>query len=141
MLRFSAILLASLFMVGCDSQPRGEIHGTVSYKDVPVQYAIVMVFGDDQRVYRADTDQSGSFRIPGIPYGKLRVAVQRPMRESEGPPIDDHLNAPGARTDSVDNRPKVPTIPSRYADPATSNLLVDVADEKQQFDIELNQVR
>lgn len=137
MLRLSAVIFVLISFVGCGGEPRGEIRGTVTYKDEPVEYAIVMAIGEDQNIYRADTDQLGSFRISGVPYGKQKVAVQRPMRESEAPPIEDHLDAPGAPSSSSTSQSKVPTIPVRYANPTTSDLLVTVSGEKTQYDIEL----
>ncbi len=138
MLRMSGILMACSVLVGCGGQSRGDIRGTVTYKGRPVAHAIVMVIAADQQVYRADTDASGNYSVSGVPYGTARVAVQRPMRESEGPPLDDHRNAPGAPTGPGKNRSRVPTIPGRYADPATSNLTVDLADNDHQFDIAMN---
>lgn len=136
--RMPLILMACLILVGCGGQPHGQIDGTVKYKGEPVPYAIVIVFADDQQVYRADTDQSGNFKVSGVPYGKARVAVQRPMLESEAPPIDDHKDAPGSQSSPIKNLPKIPTIPGRYADPKTSNLTVDLADANQRLDIDLN---
>jgi len=125
-------------IVGCGDQARGEIRGTVTYKGQPVPFAIVIVTAADNQVYRADTDVSGKYVISGVPYGTARVAVQRPMLESEAPPLDDHPDAPGAPTGNAKSLPKVPTIPARYSDPATSDLKVDLAAPRQEFEIKLN---
>lgn len=135
---FGLCTAACLTLIGCGDLPRGEIRGTITYKGQPVPNAIVMVLADDKQVYRADTDMAGAYCVSGVPYGTARVAVQRPMMESEAPPLDDHPNAPGAPTGWAKKLPKVPTIPNRYGDPATSNLTVELTSASQQFDIMLN---
>lgn len=74
-----AIVCAFLFV----EIPGGnELTGSVSSGGRPVVYGTVTVVASDDRVYTAPIRADGTYRIPAVPPGPVRVAVSSPNPKS-----------------------------------------------------------
>jgi len=78
-LALAAIVFAFLFV----EMPGGnELTGSVSSGGRPVVYGTVTVVASDDRVYTAPIRADGTYRIPAVPPGPVRVAVSSPNPRS-----------------------------------------------------------
>jgi hypothetical protein len=117
----------------------GTITGTVTFNGQAVTDGQVSFLAQDGTIVTSMIDSNGRYRIPQIPVGPAKITVYPPTdmaavgetiknlgkEKGKGPP---KLNAPP---------PAKSDIPSRYSDPNTSNLTVEVRRGEMTFDIPL----
>jgi hypothetical protein len=127
----SVVLLA-----GCSSpqKPENVLTGTVTYDGEPVREGRITLLGRDNRI-ATTTLKEGSYRIVDPPLGAVSVLVvsyPAPSGGIEGLPVPQQ----GQALCVVPPMPPV-RLPKRYAEPATSGLIVSIAPGEQQVNVSL----
>jgi hypothetical protein len=138
--------LALLPVIGCGPDDgigkRYPVSGTVTYQGKPVPRGTVTFTPEstEGRPAAADIDPDGSYTATtatpgdGMLPGKYRVsihAVESDMSVVKGKVGGTH------RVDLIAKAPKKALVPSKYADPSTSQLTVEVKPESNTFDFKL----
>lgn len=120
----------SLLLVGCNSEPTGEIvetvpaSGVLSFNGVPLEYYQVSFFPDSNRPAVGITDTEGKFTLgtngenDGAVVGTHRVAVTYVGKPSDNP--DE-----GIMEFSAPPPPKH-KVPGKYNAPDSSGLLLEI---------------
>ncbi|CAN5216717.1 hypothetical protein BH11PLA2_BH11PLA2_02670 [soil metagenome] len=143
--RFVFILL-SVILVGC-SGPQGRVHGVVTLDSQPLPDATVTFFSPNQLTYSVTTVADGSYELPGVVRGAMKVTVQMPPPRPTPRPAppsaftgettaDDNSKA-SRRTVTPLTPPNGPQLPERYGDPVTSGLAFEFTASDQRYDIAL----
>jgi hypothetical protein len=134
-----ALLVPSGFCAGCAQQPC-TVTGRVTFLGQPVTGGSVVLYGEGQFIVRGPIGADGTYTIPNVPRGPVRVAVAPPLRLPEGmrrkyptPPAINGPIVPDAESLTKD----FPTIPARYGVPEESGLAVTVENSVTEFDITL----
>ena len=128
--------IALLAAAGC-ADPTGHVTGTVVHRGQPLTGGRVTFLcdGKGRPVVTSPISESGSYEMPKLPVGKVRISVQTFKRQPKPPP--EKHPATGELIDNwEDYGPYVP-IPQRYAAPHTSGLEYTIKDGPQAFDIVL----
>jgi len=142
--RHVCLLLCSLFLfvaaAGC-APPRGEVKGTVTYKNEPVKTGTVTI-GNSQGKIEPD----GSYLVKDVEYGENKVLVVS-VNDDEMVAFAKKLSEAGKGAkfdkDGQVNMPKPPAkgfsyIPERYGNPATTDLKVTVGASITEYNITLS---
>ena len=115
------------------------VNGTVTLDGKPVDKAAVAFIGNEgARLATAQTDAAGKFTIRAA-MGKNVVTVGKasanpsPPPSSDGPQLMPSQGEYQAMMEKVKN-----DFPSRYADPKTSGLSVDVTDKTKDVEFALS---
>jgi hypothetical protein len=139
--------LALLPVTGCGPDDgigkRYPASGTVRYQGKPVPRGTLTFTPEttEGRPAAGDLDTDGTYTATtatpgdGMLPGKYRVsvnAVDRDMSVVKGKPGGIH------RVDLIAKAPKKALVPTKYADPSTSRLTVEVKPESNTFDFELS---
>jgi hypothetical protein len=137
----SAILVWAVLVAGCMDFPRGDVRGKVTYQGEPISLATLMFVTVDNQVYRADLSEDGSYAIPGVPLGKVRVAVQQalPMVKPRPDPVGPGVAAgPGGQEFIPGNlsTDMVP-LPEKYGHPDQSGLEFELTQAEQEWSVDL----
>jgi hypothetical protein len=149
-----AVLIAAA-IPGC-SEAHSRVYGKVQYQGKPLAGATVTFFGANNKTYTADTGPDGTYDLPAVVRGPLRVSVQlQPHRPTARPvPPEGRVGAGRSTGDPVaaakDNAareaapPPPPKsqaagvqLPARYADPNSSGLSLDLTEPEKKYDIDL----
>jgi hypothetical protein len=132
---------ACLLAAGC-APPKTTVTGKVTYRGRPVPWGAVTLIGGDGIAHPGALQADGSFTIPGVPVGRVKIGV-RSENPSPGMPLmrSGPAAPPPARQASIPAPVIKPTvewvpIPDRYADPDRSGLTGEVR-EGQPLTIEL----
>lgn len=141
-------VLLAVLLGGC-TRATGSVEGHVTYNGKPLPSGTVSFLTSDGRVETSRIAPDGSYHIPKIWVGEIRISVQTPdpKRLLRGPKssrqASDAAKVPdapeiaklAARRDAL----IVPSvaIPARYGDPEQSGLTYTVKQGEQTFDIEL----
>ena len=140
--RSRAVLFAllPLAFAGC-ARPPSALTGRVYFRDQPVTCGTVVVYCEGQRIVRGPIQPDGTYSVPNVPPGDVRIAVVPPLRMPEGfrlklatPPVHDGPIMPGSGRAADD---KFPAIPKRYGMPEESELTATVGRTSTEFDIRL----
>jgi hypothetical protein len=132
----SVLFFIGVFSVGCSSST--EVKGTVKYKGTPVAGGSITLVASDGTVHSGTLGPDGSFSIPGVPTGDVRVAVvaaiapsdPTPPKSPRGPagegvagrkPREPDPGAPPAPKKGTG-----PVVPTEYGDPRTSGLTATI---------------
>lgn len=144
--------LALLFtLTGCGDYPRGRVHGTVLYQGKPVTHAVITFLTKDNQAYRADIGKDGTYEVPNVVRGPVRVSIQQvapsvkprpdPDLKRKGPGVGEAKDDPAARAarDPAPSEPVPmgPMIPTKYADANTSGLSFELTGADQEWSIDL----
>jgi hypothetical protein len=146
---FAVLGLAFLFGPGCGG--RGEVSGKVTYDGQPIPWGRVFFHseGDKKEVLNSRI-VNGEYRIPNVPTGPVRIAVESfPApgggKGEEGDEGAGAKMAEGFKGMMKDRAPVAPSdvagkyleIPPDYADIEKSGLTYDVSRGSQVHDIPL----
>lgn len=139
-----ALGLMLLGAVGC-SESRVDVSGSVSFKGKPLAYGTVNAIASDQMVYRGSIQPDGTFVIPNVPAGPIKLGVYSPDPYFE-PPMSAETKAAIAereRKAGMIAAPKPPKgkwfpIPQKYSDPRTSGMEADVLAPTANVEFKLN---
>src|SRR5262245_32889412 len=128
--RFASLITLCLlgFVSGCGPSG-GTVSGKVTYRGKPVTMGHVTMIGSDNVQYVGDITSEGTYSIPHVPGGPVKITVSSP-----NPNIAQRARAigPGPRGGAGDLEeaapppPTAPTgwveIPPEFADPEQSGL-------------------
>jgi len=123
---------------GCRPATMGSVEGRVTFKGKPLGTGLVVFVGTDgHATLPAAVQPDGSFRIPKVPIGVMRVSFDNPP-----PP-----NLPAAAVKGVSEDPEITVLreqakrfvatPARYKDPASSGLSFEIIAGVNTCDLEL----
>lgn len=111
----------------------GELNGTVTYKGQPLHTGSVLVFGRDGIPHSGLIQDDGTFSVPGIPTGPVKIGVSSPD------PREQRV-AMRKKDQEIKPAPVMPkwiAIPDQFADPDKSDLTFTVKHGKNSFNIDL----
>ena len=139
--------LGLLLVLGCGPS-RGEVSGTVKYKNKAVKSGTVTFFSSvDNTAYAGTIKSDGTYVAENVPVGKATVVVvsldpsKKPLSESrtEGKGRESPNEGKGARPEAKKGKATADwePLPSKYADPTATPLAHDVQAGKSTFDIKL----
>lgn len=136
--RIHLLLGMALLSAGCSSKV-GSATGTVRYGSQVLTGGTVSFYGDNGEIVSSLISAEGTYRLPRLAPGKVRVAV---VSHARVPPALQFAQAPTAFAPPVSpnsSAPQRPTtlIPERYNRPDTSGLSFVVQPGEQVFDLEL----
>jgi hypothetical protein len=129
---------------GC-GQSYTDVTGKVSYRDRPVVYGTVSIIGPDQMTYYGTIQLDGTFTVPKVPVGPVKLGVYSPDPYFE-PPVPPAVKArieEARRASGEKERPKPPKgqwvrLPPKYADPLSSGLVADVGSQPEPIHLRLD---
>jgi len=131
----------ALGLSGCSST--GTVSGKVSYKGNPVKGgSITFVSPQGKASASTSINEDGTYTIPSIPAGDVKVCVDTSMLNPAGKTAPKYSppggqNSPYGPGDASDGAKRYVAIPTEYADPDKTNLTCTVRGGRQTFDIEL----
>ena len=121
------------------SPGQGHVHGQVKYQGKVVSQGSVVMVGDNRKpiVGRIETD--GTYSVPGVPAGVVRIAVlsPRPGGALNSGPTGLGLRKDATRMTAKAERSRWFPLPEKYEDPDTSGLTTEIHRGDNTFDIEL----
>ena len=140
--------------LGC-SPRQGDVHGQVKYQGKVVSQGSVVMVGDNRKpiVGRIETD--GTYCVPGVPAGVVRIAVlsprpggalnslrRGPVNEKGPASFVSKIRAQTIQKDATGMTAKAERsrwfpLPKEYEDPDTSGLTTEIHRGDNTFDIEL----
>src|SRR5262245_33088792 len=114
---------------GCGPS-KTEVTGKVTHNGKPVVYGSVTLIGSDGIVYSSQIKEDGTFAIPGVPAGPVKIGVLSPNPKPPEAGKASGKDDLGAFSRGDRRPPPVPEsvvrawfpIPDKYADPMTSGL-------------------
>jgi hypothetical protein len=140
---FNALALTVLAgsTAGCGRQ-LCTVTGRVAFQGQPVTSGSVVLYGEGQQIVRGLIGPDGTYTIPNVQRGPVRVTVKPPDRMPVGfkktyamPPVINGPIMPAVAR--AGKGPLTPTIPDRYGMPEESGLTVTVDCGITEFDINL----
>ena len=73
----AAGVAAAVVLAGCGGDvPRGRVHGTVTVNGRPLTGATVIFLASDNKTHVVDLKSDGTFDVPGVAFGTVKVSVQ-----------------------------------------------------------------
>jgi hypothetical protein len=132
-----ATALMSL-IVGCGGGT-GELSGKVTYQGKVVTMGSVTVVGTDNVPRLSGIAEDGSYSVPEIPAGPVRISVSSPEPPKDPPPPTAGKKFEGMSQASAPSRTasKWFKIPDQYAEVNTSGLTTDVKRGANNYNIDL----
>jgi hypothetical protein len=124
--------LLALFALGC--QGRGDMSGKVTYLGKAVPFGTVLVQSSDGSAHQANIERDGSYSVPGVLVGAVRVAVNSP--NPKGITLVPHKD-PKKKSIPYPDVPGWFAIPSKYETVVTSGLTYTIKGGANSIDIEL----
>lgn len=142
--RASAVAVLLIAVTGCGGS-HADVAGKVTYRDRPVAYGTVSVIGPDQKTYYGVINPDGTFTVPRVPVGAVKIGIYSPDPYFE-PPISAAEKAKveeARRASGIPIPPKPPKgvwfrLPGKYADPLSSGLTADVRTQAGAIDLRLD---
>lgn len=131
------VLVACLGCGRSGTVPTAEVTGTVTYKESPVDKAVVTFFPKQGRPATGLTDAQGRFTLStfkagdGAVLGKHAVTISDPW-PVKPPPLPER---PGV---NPYQEPK-PRFPAKYADPNASPFAATVEEGKNKFNFDMTE--
>jgi hypothetical protein len=144
-LLFAALgLLALNLLPGCGPGV-AEVSGKVYYKGKIITSGQVTMIGNDGIPKYSEIAEDGSYQIPGVSAGEVKIAVSSPALDaSKGRPLPKRPGDDGRKTDdpganATENQKKTwREIPIVYSDITKSNLKHTVTRGANTYDIKLD---
>ncbi|MCA9069051.1 MAG: hypothetical protein KDA84_09020 [Planctomycetaceae bacterium] len=120
-------LLSGLSGCGGESSPTGLVQGQVKMKGKPIEEGQVVLFSEPGRpVGSAPITSGGTFEFSApVPAGNYVVAILPPAEEVPA----------GAEPSSA--KPKIPAIPPKYRNEATSGLTAAIEPGENSLDLQI----
>jgi len=147
--RISTFLLIGfgLFtLVGCGIS-RGDVSGTVTFKEKSVKVGQVMMIGHDSLPLYGEIGSDGKYEIKGVPTGDVKVVVSSPdpalagkgarEREKVGKKGGDGGGRDNEAPKGGDNKDWF-ALPAKYADVTKPAITTKLTSGKNTFDIKLD---
>lgn len=141
----AGLLAVALCSAGCGDGPRVDVSGTVSYKGKPLAYGTVNAIASDQMVYYGAIREDGSFTIPNVPPGPIKLGVvspdpyfQRVASPEAKAELEERERKAGVTPPAKPPKGKWFPIPQKYSDPRTSGMEADVLAPTANVEFKLN---
>ena len=136
MLLRSAGLIGLVFAIGCSSDGKVTVNGTVYLDDKPMDGGTIAFVGRSGGVLSsASTDAQGKFKILAEP-GKNQVAVSKADPKSTASYSDPKQGMPSdAEYAQVQKKLPPPLVAARFSDPEKSGIAFDVTSGMQPVEI------
>lgn len=144
---FACSLILPLVALGCgqnNSENANVIKGKVTYKGTPVPGGKVELIPlKGQGSFTAMLKADGSYKIGGIPKGKMKIVVDTETVKNMGPQVDvSKMKPPPGHSEIPENmkpggRTQYRPIPYKYRHANTTDLTVEITGGPQDHDIEL----
>jgi hypothetical protein len=143
-----AVALTASVAAGCSGQ-RSDVFGTVKYLGKPVKGGTIILIAPDNRTYPARIQDDGSYRVAGVPRGRIEVSVQGgqarvPPRPTPGAKGAEPASIEFEKTADKQKQAALPPpppdgsqIPAQYIDPARSGLAFDLTRPEQEYSLDL----
>jgi hypothetical protein len=113
----AALLVLSLVTAGCGGSPT-DVSGKVTCKGRPLSVGSVTLIGSNGVVYGGEIQPDGTYTIPNVRTGEVKIAVTAPKPGLNKPPPFGGKGAERPRAAASSD----PEVPIEYADPETSGL-------------------
>jgi hypothetical protein len=145
------VVLAGLALAGC-GHGKAPVSGSVTYKGKALPSGTVSFFGSDNQVASGQIGPDGSYSVPAVTVGPVKVSVQVATVGKKtitmGPPGGDKKMTSGGPKDMAERSAiatgegagtpaAVVKIPQEYANPETSGLTFTVQPGGNTFNIDL----
>ncbi len=136
MARWSRRLLSTtafalvVFLSGCGFGPQritesgATLEGTVTYGNEKVPAAMIVAKGANGSA-QTFCDDDGKYKISNVPIGEVTIGVN--VQAGQGQLMSRRM--------AKEAVPKIPSVPTRYADPSTSGIKTTVAKGENKYDI------
>ncbi len=144
--------LVAVALSGCGGDvPRGRVHGTVKLNGKPLSGATVIFLAADNKTHVVDLRADGTYEVPGVALGPVKVSVQQaaPRSAVKGefdPPVLSSA-AKGVADEKAGKSPTAPEakgkadagprLPAHYTDPARSGLSFELKAADQEWSVDL----
>jgi hypothetical protein len=124
-----AAVVSVIAVSGC-TKPKGSVTGTVTHKGKKVVWGGVTLVASDGVVYSGQINPDGTYTIPGVPSGDVKIAVTSPDPGGStrgGRPVGGGFNeaggaGPGAGATNLPPPGAWFALPDKYGDPLQSGL-------------------
>jgi hypothetical protein len=134
-----AILIVGMFLVSCEGRYRrlpetgATLEGNVIYGKDKVTFAQIIVVGESSTPGYCYTDNNGHYKCENVPLGEVNIAISSDA--ARGLLMERSMvQAPNKQKPSL---PKFINIPTKYADPATSDIKTTITKGANTFNIEI----
>ena len=116
-----------------------SLEGTVTYGNDQVPVALIIVTGPKGSAQGYINEATGSYSIPNVPLGDVKVAVNvEPAKgEMQGKLMSGYYQGPEAKKAGIVAPPKVVNVPAKYADPNTTTLTTTIHEGNNTFNIKI----
>ncbi|MDY3560114.1 carboxypeptidase-like regulatory domain-containing protein [Gemmata sp. JC673] len=134
----ASLVAFSLVLSGC-SPAKGVVSGRVTHKGKPVTSGSVTLIASDDLPYAAQIASDGSYSIPGVPGGSVKIGVTSPNPSGAG---RGGRGAAAALSEAPREGPGTAgagswvELPDKYTDPLKSGLSGAVSGDTR-LDIDL----
>jgi hypothetical protein len=142
---FLAATLAAISVSGCGAG-RGSLSGTVSFRKARLTHGRVSAIGSDAVVYFCEITGEGTYTLPDLPGGTVRLAVESTTPDTPAEiaaaasaprdPYEANLPIPQRGPQPAAKKAASVPLPANYANFDESGLSATVSGATQ-FDIEI----
>lgn len=138
------LLLATLsWIAGCGpgetrlAESGATLTGTITYKDSPVQFAMVIVQGANDVTTTGKVGDDGKYRVENVPAGPVKVAVntKAAMGDFTAKSMQQNSAALDPKASKAFSAPKFVDVPEKYFVVETSGLTTTIQKGENTFDI------
>jgi hypothetical protein len=141
-----AVSIVACAAIGCGGDiARSTVRGKVTYKGKPLQEASVVFMASDNMSYPLNLQPDGTYVVPGVARGKVRVVVQvepervvspRPEKASKKA-ANPEEEKDAARLKDLPPVVQVPQLDAKLGNPETSGLSFELSQPEQEWSIDL----
>ncbi len=134
----SVVFLAIVLMAGC-SKPKGSISGKVIYGKDPLKGGFLTFTPEKGPPVHAKIESNGEYHVNNVPVGEVKITVQG--ETATGADFVNKAGPPMPKSPEEMKQMMMPKnevkIPTKYSDPAKSDLTYTVVEGPQEHDIML----
>ncbi len=133
------ILLGDMFLVSCEGRYRrlpetgATLEGNVTYGKDKVTFAQIIVVGESGTPGYCYVENDGHYKCENVPLGEVSIAINSDA--ARGILMERSMLQP--QTKQKQPLPKLITIHTKYADPATSGIKTTIVKGMNTFNIEI----
>lgn len=111
--------------------------GTITYKDAPIEFAMVIVQGENNVATTGKVGDDGKYRVENVPVGPVKVAVNTQAAQGDFMSKSKQQNSAALDPNASKNisGPKFVDVPSKYFMVETSGLTTTINKGENTFDI------
>lgn len=111
--------------------------GTITYKDAPIEFAMVIVQGDNDVTTTGKVGDDGKYKVENVPLGTVKIAVNTQAGQSDfqTKSMQQNSAALDPKATKKPTLPKFVDVPQKYFDVKTSGLTTTIQKGENTFDI------